>query len=269
MSSGGPDLFVVCKSCRSEVSRTSRSAPTAAPGCASARRSSIAEGARASRRPPRRRRRAPRSAACGRARSPGSAPTGRPVVDATIAGDHQPAWCCSSRGARTSSTSPTTRSSGKLGDELVARADRAVRLLEHGLRLRRAVRRSRSSGCCSSAATATRSSLGVLLLARRGRDARRRRDRDRCPSRSAPTAPRSACSSPGRSPPLQELRAGEEPEADLIGAAVFAAVLARAARRSCHEADWIVGLVGALLGLRRAAARAVRAALGVLGSERG
>jgi membrane associated rhomboid family serine protease len=49
-------------------------------------------------------------------------------------------------------------------------------------------------------------------------------------------------------PPLLELRAGEEPEADLIGAAVFAAVIVLLPA-VVPEADWIAGLVGGLLGL--------------------
>jgi membrane associated rhomboid family serine protease len=49
-------------------------------------------------------------------------------------------------------------------------------------------------------------------------------------------------------PAVQELRAGEEPEADLIGAAVFAAVLL-VVPGVIYESDWIVGIAGALIGL--------------------
>jgi hypothetical protein len=49
-------------------------------------------------------------------------------------------------------------------------------------------------------------------------------------------------------PSLRELRAGEEPEADLIGAGVFALVLALVPA-VVDEADWIAGAVGGLIGL--------------------
>jgi membrane associated rhomboid family serine protease len=48
-------------------------------------------------------------------------------------------------------------------------------------------------------------------------------------------------------PPLRELRTGEEPEADLIGAAVFAAVLLLLPA-VVPEADWIAGIAGGLIG---------------------
>ena len=49
-------------------------------------------------------------------------------------------------------------------------------------------------------------------------------------------------------PAVQELRAGEEPEADLIGAGVFAAVLL-VLPGVVDDADWIAGIAGAVIGL--------------------
>jgi membrane associated rhomboid family serine protease len=49
-------------------------------------------------------------------------------------------------------------------------------------------------------------------------------------------------------PPVHELRAGEEPDADLIGVAVIAAVLVLLPG-VVYEADWIAGIAGGLIGL--------------------
>lgn len=49
-------------------------------------------------------------------------------------------------------------------------------------------------------------------------------------------------------PGVQELRAGEEPEADLIGAGVFAAVLL-VIPGVVDDADWVAGIAGAVIGL--------------------
>ena len=49
-------------------------------------------------------------------------------------------------------------------------------------------------------------------------------------------------------PPLLELRRGEEPEADLVGAAVFALVIA-VVPGVVEEASWVAGFAGGLLGL--------------------
>ena len=204
-----PDLFVVCKSCGSEVS----SYVTECPYCGTRlrKRAPKLDADRADRRAPRRPRRAGRRgwASCAPARSPASAPTRRTGRSSTIV----LAVALRARHDRAGGLLGVAEVARRRPDRrrVVARRDGAVLrrqpLVRDDLHLRdRAVRLA-----ARAPPRRRSSSLAAVLRGGHGRHRGRGRARDRPARASAPTAPRSGCSAPGSSARCSRRAAARSP----------------------------------------------------------
>ena len=219
VSTGGPDLFVICKSCGSEVSPYI----TECPYCGNRlrkrapkldREGRVAEKTPA---PAARRRRCP---GCAAARSPGSGRT-RARTRRSCSSLLGLVGCLRVADRRWSAS---TRIGGRrqAGVGLVAAAHRSVHLQQHRLRVRRARRRSRCTAGCSSAATAPRRCSRCSWSAASAASPPPRRPMP-VPFVLGGNGAALALLCAWAVPDLLALRAGEEIEGDLLGTAAIAA----------------------------------------------
>ena len=246
-----PDLFVVCKSCGSEVS----SYVTECPYCGTRlrKRAPKLDAPELTESPARRaaRRRGCRSCAPGEIPGLSADPTRRPyativlVVACALGTIALAAFAAVAGRARRADR----RRVVARGDVPVLRRQPLVRRGVHGHD--RAVRHA-----ARAAARAARRRPRLLRWPGWAASPRPRRWR-RSRSRSAPTARRSGLIGAWVVRPVLETRRGEEPEADLVGAAVMAAVLllmplvVTEASPTAGAAGLLVGLLAGLALARR------------------
>ena len=217
----GPDLFVVCKSCGSEVvpyitecpycgTRLRKRAPKLERGGVPKPR----EGASA---------RARGSGGCAPARSPGSAATGartsrsRSSLAAVIVTLRARAGYGTSRGSSSAARSATTGG---------GRSRRCSSTTADGLRGRRARRDLPVRLAARAPPRLVGAAAGLLRSAALARHVAGRRARSRRARARRRTTPRSRCSPPGRCATCSRRRRGEEIDGDLLGVAAIAIVLA-------------------------------------------
>ena len=243
MSTGNPDLFVICKSCGSEVSPYI----TECPYCGNRLRKRAPKLDRDGRVTEKRRRRARprrRCRACAAARSRGSGPSRGPtrrsrwslagLVGALL-------WRTGAVAAR------PDRDHREARIALVAADHGAVHLQQHRLRVRHA---RGDRGLRLAARAPPRPAAGAGAVRDRGRRRRRRHRGDlRRPRVLGANGAALALMIAWAIPDLLALRRGEEIDGDLLGTAVIAVVVALMPLVVHPGASWISDAVGVLGGV--------------------